>query len=167
MENINKSGKMNTRAFETDGRVSEDDVADSESDEARSGSWFCLLNFATQRDYLFLVAAFFASLTSGLVLPILAIFVGKTFDVFTKFAAKSIDGAELRKELDYWIVGMIALGLGGGVFNSVFFSLWIAFGERQARSARRYAFRALLDKDMQWFDLEKTGVKGLSTRMQR
>lgn len=134
--------------------------------EARSSNWFCLLNFLIWNDLPVLITALSLSIASGIIVPTLALFTGKIFDVFTKFASRSIDGSQLMTQINNYEVALVGLALASGILNAAFFSSWITFGELQARRAREHSFKTLLTKDMAWFDSEKTGAHGLSVRMQ-
>jgi ATP-binding cassette subfamily B (MDR/TAP) protein 1 len=50
--------------------------------------------------------------------------------------------------------------------NSVYFTLFLTFGELQARSAREKIFNTLLKKDLEWYDTRENGIAAFLPSLQ-
>ena len=153
----------------------DEDVGDQASQEAglggaldtgKNNSWRALFNFTTKAHLFALVVAIVLSVISGIVVPTLAIFLGKLFDLFTKYGQGAISGHELVHKVS--VYGLYLVGLGAGVIllNAGYFGFWLFYGELQAKSVRDKLFDGLLEKDMEWFDMRKAGVNTLISRLQ-
>ena len=139
---------------------------DSEQDFVRSPSWRALFSFTTTTHIIPLAAAIMLSLASGIVIPTLAILLGKLFDQFTKYGGGAIDGHGLVHRISVYGLYLVGLGSGAILLNAGYFGLWLVFGELQAKSVRDKLFDGLLEKDMAWFDMRKVGISTFLNRLQ-
>lgn len=97
---------------------------------------------------------------------LLAVLLGKTFDVITNYAIGVASDEETKQGVAKWCFVLFGVGGANWIANMAFLALWIAFGELQAHSARRDVFDTLLWKEMSWFDCQEQGVSSLLVRIQ-
>lgn len=135
-------------------RVAEDD----DNAHAKFARWRDLFNFTSKAHTLVLILALVLSISSGIVIPALAVFIGKIFDYFTDFGGEEISGPDLKKKVSTSARALLALGCASGLLNAFYFSSWMLFGELQAKSARERLFDGMLNKDMEWYDKRKAGI---------
>lgn len=139
---------------------------DVRTDRVKRASWRSLFNF-TSKSHLFpLLAALTLSVASGIIIPALALFLGKVFDSFTSFGAGAISGSSLIRKVSKNAVGLAGLGCASWLLNGCYFMAWLVFGELQAKSVRDRLFDGMLQKDMEWYDMRKAGVGALMPRLQ-
>ncbi|KAK7547692.1 P-loop containing nucleoside triphosphate hydrolase protein [Phyllosticta citricarpa] len=152
---------------ESEDSLSLPDAESGENEEVlRKTQWKDLFNFTTKKHLPFLFAAISFAIICGLVAPFNAWLLGKIFDAFSRYAARSIDADKLRSEISKYTIYMVALAAGNWLMQSLYFASWILFGELQARSARERIFRALLKRNIEWFDRRKNGIGAMIPRLQ-
>ena len=149
-----------------DDRMDDLEVCEEDSNQLKHASWLALFSFTSVSHTIVFMLAIVLSIASGIVIPALAIFLGKIFDLFTSFGAGEIGGPELIKEVSEYGIALVGLGSASGILNSIFFALWLLFGELQAKSAREKLFYAMLEKDLEWYDMRKAGIEALISRQQ-
>lgn len=132
----------------------------------KNAGWRSLFNFTTRAHILPLVIAILLSIASGIIIPALAIFIGKLFNLFTEYGAGKLSGPDLIHKISRYDLYMLILGATSMLFNAGYFGFWIYFGELQAKSVRDRLFDGLLLKDMEWFDMRTAGVNTLLSRLQ-
>ena len=142
------------------------EVAQEEDGQAQNARWGALFNFTTKAHILPLLIALLLSITSGIVVPALAIFLGKLFNLFTEFGAGKLSGPELVHKISTYDIYMLGLAAASMLFNAGYFGFWLYFGELQAKNVRDRLFDGLLKKDMEWFDMRTAGVNTLLSRLQ-
>jgi ATP-binding cassette, subfamily B (MDR/TAP), member 1 len=131
-----------------------------------SASWSSLFAFTCrQHSPVLLVAIASASAIGGLKVAF-AVILGKIFQVVTNYGNGSMTGDNTLSEVSFWCLALCALGMGTWLANMVFLSSWIVFGELQAKSVRDQMFRALLDKEMEWYDHQTDGTTSLLIRIE-
>ena len=135
--------------------------------QTESARWRALFNFTSQSHFVVLACAITTSILSGIVIPTLAIFLGKIFDIFTTFGAGAINRSELVIKVSKYALYLAGLGSASGLLNAMFFGLWLLFGELQAMSVRRELFNSMLARDLEWYDLREDDVETLISRQQR
>lgn len=141
-------------------------ATNSEIDGLKRPGWRSLFNF-TNKIHLFpLLLALVLSVASGIIIPVLAVFLGKIFGLFTDFGADKISGSELVKKVSVYGIALVGLGSASGLLNAGYFMIWLIFGELQAKSVRDSLFDGMLEKDMEWYDMRKNGVENLISRLQ-
>ncbi|KAI1974428.1 ATP-dependent permease [Ophidiomyces ophidiicola] len=137
--------------------------ADASPPERR---WRALFLFTTRRHLAPLSAGLFFAICGGLAVPLLAVILGRIFNELTSFGARSITAVQLMHNISILCVYLLALGCTILAIQSFHFSLWIIFGELQAKKARNELFEVLLGKEVEWFDLTRDGVGALLPRIQ-
>ena len=140
--------------------------AQGEAGRAAAAGWRSLFNFTTKEHIVPLLIAVLLSIASGIVIPALAIFLGKLFNFFTEYGAGKINGPDLVHRISKYDIYMLGLAGGGMLVNAGYFGFWLYFGELQAKSVRDRLFDGLLEKDMEWFDMRTAGVTTLLSRVQ-
>ena len=129
--------------------------------------WRALLYFTSASHIVLLFLALFFSVSTGFVIPIMSIYMGKIFDYFSDFGAGQLGGKELVERV--YSNSLVLCGLGGasGVLNGAFYGSWLIFGELQAKAAREQVFDGMLAKDLSWYDRRDSGVEALVSRIER
>ncbi|UNI24824.1 ATP-dependent permease [Purpureocillium takamizusanense] len=135
------------------------------SDQPKS-SWASLFAFTKASHLAPLTAAVLASAASAGLRTAFAVFVGRIFDVFAAFGGDLRSGDSAVHDVSEWCLLLTGLGLGNWLINASLLSLWVAFGELQAESARRSLFNTLLYRDLAWFDTSKRAMSSLLVTMQ-
>jgi ATP-binding cassette subfamily B (MDR/TAP) protein 1 len=130
-------------------------------------SWRALFHFTEKGHLVVLLPAIFLSALSGILLPALAIFFGKFFDAFSGFGAGTISDAEFTKKVLIDTYALIGLGGTTWLLKGGYFTIWLVFGELQAKSVRDALFQNLLERDLEWYESRTTGVGSLLSRLQR
>ena len=154
-------------AMEIDVDLSRDiETDEEESNVAKHTSWRSLFNFTSTTDALPLLLGLILSISAGIVNPTLAIFLGKIFDLFTKFGAGEISGPDLVEKISTNTIVLAGLGTASGLLHAGYFMLWLVFGELQAKHVRERLFDGMLEKDMGWFDMRTDGIDTLVSRLQ-
>ena len=144
----------------TDGKVEEND------EQVVRAQWRSLFAFTTRTHILPLTVALLLSVGSGIVIPALALFLGRIFGFFSDFGAGKIGGSDLTQKVASNALILVGLGAASWFLNGTFFMFWLAFGELQAGSVRDKLFDGMLKKDMEWYDMRKAGVSALIPRLQ-
>jgi hypothetical protein len=141
-------------------------LEDSKKSKEAITSWRALFNFTDRAHLIALVPALILSAVSGILPAALAIFLGKYFDALANFGAGTINDRELAQRIQINTYGLIAIGGATWLMKGGFFTLWLIFGEMQAKSARDILFQCLLQKDLKWFEMRSTGIGSLLSRLQ-
>ena len=128
--------------------------------------WRALFNFTTRAHVLPLSVGVLLSIASGIIIPALALLLGKVFDSFTDFGAGKISGSELIQNVSHNAIFIVALGSASWLLNGSYYMFWLIFGELQAKSVRDKLFSGMLQKDMEWYDMRKAGVSAMIPRLQ-
>ncbi|CAI6336087.1 unnamed protein product [Periconia digitata] len=139
---------------------------DEEYNYTRRMGWKALFTFTTRKHVPLLSAAFFAALIAALANPAIAIVLGSIFHQFTEFGGGSITASEFLHQVSKYCIYLTAFGCACWVGNSIYFTLFLSFGELQAHNAREVIFATLLRKDMSWYDTRDTGVTALLPSIQ-
>jgi len=139
----------------------------TEDDGAASpATWRSLFSFTNRHHISTVSVALILAIIGGLIKPAIAICVGEFFQDLASYGAGKINGAELTAKTSWWCVGLAVLGSVSWLINGSFLSAWMVFGELQARSAREKLFNSMLEKAMEWYDLQEDGIESLLTRIQ-
>lgn len=144
-------------------RISQDG---EEGDHLRISGWKALFCFTTRRHLPILSVAVFAALIAALANPAIAFVFGSIFHQFTEFGSGHITAAEFLRQISKYCTYLTAFGCASWIANSIYFMLFLSFGELQAHSARQTIFTALLRKDMVWYDTRDTGITALLSSVQ-
>ncbi|KAK0385112.1 hypothetical protein NLU13_7590 [Sarocladium strictum] len=130
------------------------------------GRWKHMFSFMRWSHTWPLLAAMVATVIAAALKTLLAILLGRTFDVMTNYAAGTSGAEETKNGVTMWCYVLFGVGAANWLANTAFLALWIAFGELQANSARRDIFDTLVWEDMGWFDSQEQGVSSLLVRIQ-
>ncbi|EFR05351.1 multidrug resistance protein 1 [Nannizzia gypsea CBS 118893] len=128
--------------------------------------WTSLFYFTSKRHVAPLILALAFSIARGLAVPLLAWVLGRLFNAFSNFGSHSISAGQLLSITSLECTYILALGSGVWFLDWAYFSLWVIFGELQAKNARRWAFEELLHKEMRWFDGVTDGLPAVLPRIQ-
>ena len=128
--------------------------------------WKEVFNLTTQAHLLPPTFGILLAISSGIIIPVLALLLGQIFDTFTDFGAGKINGTELTNKVSQNTIYLVALATVSWVLNGSYYMFWVIFGELQAKSARDKLFNGMLDKEMKWFDMRKAGVSAMIPRLQ-
>ena len=141
-------------------------LGDDEPQYKERAGWRSLFIFTTKRHYvtLFFAAAF--SGLSGIVMPTVAIVLGRIFDDFTRFGAHQLNRHELISRITTGCLTLVEIASLSWFLNSAFYLLWMVFGELQAKTVRDKLFEGLLNRDIEWYDRRKDGIGALVPRFQ-
>jgi ATP-binding cassette subfamily B (MDR/TAP) protein 1 len=137
-----------------------------EEKSKRKASWHSLFLFTTRRDAITIIGALAATVLAGLVKPSLAIFFGEIFTAQTSFGAGTESARSTLNQISIWCLALTALGVAIFMFEGAMLAGWMAFGERQAKNVRQQMFTAMLNKDMEWYDLREDGMGSFLIRIQ-
>jgi ATP-binding cassette subfamily B (MDR/TAP) protein 1 len=137
-----------------------------EHSEDGIANWRSLFNFTTRHHVPNLLFAVFFSIISAFLKPTGAIFYGKIFTVLINFGTGILSPNEALRQISQWCIALVILGAISWPIEGAFLSLWITFGELQAKSIREKMFESMLEKGMDWYDLRQDGIASLMTRMQ-
>lgn len=129
-------------------------------------TWRVLLNFTDRAHFFILLPALFLSALSGILLPAVAIFMGKYFDALANYGAGELSDDELVHRVLFSTYGLVLVGAATWLLKGGYFTLWLVFGETQAKSVRDKLFQSLLLKDLEWFEMRSSGVGSLLSRLQ-
>lgn len=133
---------------------------------AGNTSWRSLFSFAHPSHSGVFLAATLASFATAAFRTALSIFIGHIFSIVAEFANGTRTGDSAIKGVERWCLALSGLGLGHWLASSALLSLWIVFGELQARNARRDVVSSLLGRDLACFDASDQGIPGLLLRIQ-
>ncbi len=128
--------------------------------------WRAVFTFTYRSHLLALVPAVAFSICGGALGPIMAIFLGKFFDAFADFGAGKISPDKLMERTLTSVYVLLAIGASNILLKSSMFAAWLIFGEMQAKGVRDELFKALLRKDLEWFEMRESGVGTLLSRLQ-
>ena len=143
------------------------EAEDEENKLAKRANWHSLFEFTSKKDLKLSFVAVTFSVAAGIVAPALAVFLGKIFNLFTSFGADQISGADLLEQVSTYSIILTGLGSASGLLHASYFSLWLVFGEVQAKNVRRRLFDGMLEKDVSWYDMRMDGIDTLVSRLQK
>lgn len=120
--------------------------------------WKALFRFTTKKHLPLFAGAMVSTAIAGATMPVFAIFYGRIFRDYTDYGVEKVGSHKLRSSVAGHCLILTGIAALNWITNSVFFLLFLTFGELQARSARNKIFNALIRKDMAWFDTRDTGI---------
>lgn len=132
--------------------------ADEEQEYASRVGWTALFGFTTTSHIAVLISAFASAAAAAATLPIFSIIYGLIFGAYSDYGGEEINGDELLSEVNGLCLIMTGIAAANWILNSIFFFLFLLFGELQAKSARTRVFDVLIRKDMAWFDMRESGI---------
>ena len=113
-----------------------------------------------------IASALVASILAGLIRPASAIIFGQLFNTLTDYGSDVIDAKEMLHRISTWCLALTALGIATWITEWLFFSMWMIFGELQAKSVRQQMFAGMLEKNVEWYDLREDGIAPLLSRIE-
>src|ERR1700742_303774 len=129
------------------------------------GDWRSLFSFTTTSHLPVLVPAILCSIAAGGLQPATAFFFGKFFDSFSGFVAGSFDGQAFMAKSFSSLSALVAIAAATFLLKGALFSLWLLFGEMQAKRVRQLLFATLLDRNIEWYEAQSNGVGTLLIRI--
>ncbi|KAH6620358.1 P-loop containing nucleoside triphosphate hydrolase protein [Boeremia exigua] len=132
--------------------------ADEEQRYAEQIGWKALFAFTTNSHLVVLISALASAAVAATTLPIFSVLYGLVFGAYSDYGAGKFDGDKLLSEVSRLCLILTGIAAANWVLNSIFFFLFLFFGELQAKSARTRIFKVLLQKDMSWFDMRDSGI---------
>ncbi|RDW73324.1 hypothetical protein BP6252_07231 [Coleophoma cylindrospora] len=140
--------------------------ADPSSYDNIEASWRSLFAFTTRRHTKSLVWCGIVTVLTGLVRPVPSIFFGYIFQVLTEYGADHLNPRDTKQQVSKWCMALAITAIVTWLFNGMLLSVWMVFGELQAKSVREKLFAGLLEKEMEWYDMRKDGMGPLLIRIQ-
>lgn len=137
-----------------------------QNERSKKPSWRSIFHFTLRIHLISLAVALTLTVLSGVIIPAVAIILGKAFDAFAQYGSNKITGPDLVGQISWYAVALTVMGCASGILNGGFFTIWIAFGELQAKSAREQLFNEMLEKEIEWYDLRRAGTNTLISRLQ-
>jgi len=131
-----------------------------------SPSFKGLFRFYRSSDLIILLPAIAASIGNGILVPAFSILMGRIFTSFGSFSNGQISSDELQQQVTLYVVGICIVGVAAWGIGWAGLSLWLAFGENNARRAREQVIHGLLEKSMTWYD-RKGADSGISGSMNK
>ncbi|KAJ8111114.1 hypothetical protein OPT61_g6208 [Boeremia exigua] len=132
--------------------------AEEEQQYALQVGWKALFGFTTGSHVGILISAFASAAAAAGTLPVFSIVYGLVFGAYSDYGAGRVEGDELLSEVSRLCLILTGVAAANWVLNSMFFFLFLLFGELQAKSARTRVFNVLIGKDMTWFDTRESGI---------
>ncbi|KAH7406010.1 P-loop containing nucleoside triphosphate hydrolase protein [Phaeosphaeria sp. MPI-PUGE-AT-0046c] len=132
--------------------------ANEEQKHVLQVGWKALFRFTTKKHLPLFASAIVSTAVAGATMPVFAIIYGRIFRDYTDYGTGKIGSHTLRSSVARYCLILTGIASLNWIANSVFFFLFLTFGELQARSARKKIFDTLIRKDMAWFDTRETGV---------
>lgn len=86
-------------------------------------------------------------------------------NLFAQLDAGTINGDDLDRETQPWILGLAILGSAASLVRAFFYCAWIVHGELKAMIVREDLFSSLLIRDYEWFEAQTSGVGSLLGRI--
>lgn len=122
-------------------------------------SWLSLFSFTTKKHIPTLCfAILFAALASASS-PVFATLLGEAFNSLALFGSDQISAHELIQKTKTSCIKLACLGVYSWFCNSIYFILFIIFGELQVANARGTLFDGLLQKEQEWFETQQDGTR--------
>ena len=143
-----------------------DDHGEQHAPLSGPGGWKTIFRFTKKSHFVAATPAVFFAAAGGALGPVMAIFLGRFFDAFADYGGGKISPDTLMHRTLKSVYALLGLGVSSIFLNGGLFMAWLSFGEMQAKSVRGELFQALLQKDLEWFEMRESGVGSLLTRLQ-
>lgn len=127
-------------------------------------SWTSLFSFTRKTHAGILFAALVATALVASLKTLLAVLLGRIFDVVSQLADGTRSGESALAEVSRWCIVLVGLGLFNWMANTSFLAFWTLFGELQANQVRNEVTLGLLSKNVEWFGRLQDGTEGLHIR---
>lgn len=123
--------------------------------------------FEISRKYYFhLLLSLTSTAISAMMYPAAAIICGRMFGSLNQYNSGSISSPQMSEDISILCFSLAILGCLSWIIECGFMSSWIVYGEGQAMKTRRRLFKALVNKDMAWYDLREDGIGSLLVRFE-
>ncbi|GKZ25602.1 hypothetical protein AbraIFM66951_002991 [Aspergillus brasiliensis] len=132
----------------------------------RKPRWMSLFSFTTTKHSPVLIGGFTFTAISSLSVPIFSVVLGEIFNTFTSFGGGKIAKQDLTPQISKYAVQLVGLGAINWVCNSIYFILFVIFGELQVANARTKLFERLLQKSQEWFETQPDGTRVFLSSLQ-
>ncbi|PWY86053.1 P-loop containing nucleoside triphosphate hydrolase protein [Aspergillus heteromorphus CBS 117.55] len=132
----------------------------------RKSGWLPLFSFTTTKHLVPLAGGVFFAILSSLATPIFAIILGQIFNSFTSFGGGKISEQDLTRQVNKHCARLAVVGAAAWVCNSIYYMLFVTFGELQVPNARTKLFRGLLRKNQEWFETQQDGTRVFLSSLQ-
>lgn len=129
-------------------------------------SFKILFSFTDKEHLIVLIPAIALVAVAGTIEPVASILVGKLMNSFSQFSVGNIDENAFTDDTRPWIFALVILGFSTWVLKGLSYSLWIGYGEVQAKVVREELFSNLICRDLEWFEAQQSGVSSLLNRIQ-
>ena len=129
-------------------------------------SWRSLFAFTRRDHWPSLIYAVSTTILAGLIKPALSVLYGKIFATLTQFGGGKLSSKATLHDISTWCLAATALGIGAWIAEGGLMTMWIIFGELQAKTVRLGMFASMLDKDMEWYDSREEGIRAFLIRIQ-
>lgn len=139
---------------------------DEEREPSPQAGWKALFGFTTTSHIAILISALASAAAAAAILPIFSVIYGLVFGAYSDYGSGKVNGDQLMSTVTRLSLIMTGVAAANWVFNSIFFSLFLLFGELQAKSARNRMFDVLIRKDIEWFDRRESGIAALLPTIQ-
>lgn len=162
---VEKAG--NNDLIQSNYQYKEEDIEQNAYPRAPSqATWRHIFAFTERNHTGALMIAIVAAACAAGVKVSNAVFLGKFLDIDTALGNGTMTTETAAAKVAFLCIIFTALGAASWIFNWVFMTAWIIFGEYTAKSARETLFNNLLYKDMAWFDSQEDGVSSALSSMQ-
>ncbi|KAK6347222.1 hypothetical protein TWF696_007295 [Orbilia brochopaga] len=142
----------------------EPESPDDDYNMRRNASWASYFAFMRRRHVFVFILAVISAVVSAAVLPLSSLLLGRIFGEFALFGRGELAAPELLSRITRWVEFYAILAGAGWLAYGIFYCSWIWFGELQAESARRALYKALLDKELEWFDNTEHEITTVANR---
>ncbi|KAF3918376.1 hypothetical protein ABW21_db0209457 [Orbilia brochopaga] len=136
----------------------------NDDDMRRNASWASYFAFMGRSHVFVLILAVISAIVSAAVLPLSSLLLGRIFGEFALFGRGELAARELLLRVTQWVEYYAILAGAGWLAYGMFYCSWIWFGELQAESARRALYKALLGKELEWFDNTEHEITTVANR---
>src|SRR6202012_5872221 len=100
------------------------------------------------------------------ITPAQSYLLGRAFGTLTGFSSGVELELQSKRDMLVWCLCFVGLGTCSWIFNALFFAGWALFGELQAQAARERLFKALISRELEWFDQNKEGTSTMVGKSQ-
>ncbi|KAF3004084.1 hypothetical protein E8E13_003217 [Curvularia kusanoi] len=143
-----------------------DNPADEGHQSTSQVGWKALFGFTTTSHIAVLISSLLSAAAAAAILPIFSVIYGLVFGAYSDYGTGEVNGDQLMREVTRLCLIMTGIAAANWVLNSIFFFLFLLFGELQAQSARNRVFEVLIRKDLEWFDMSESGITALLPTIQ-
>lgn len=124
-----------------------------------------LFTFTAWKQSPSLIIGILAAILTGVLKTSLSVLLGHIFGVISAYGAGDLTSPDTIDQIQTLCTFMAAIGGAGWFIDFLLMFTWLAFGESQARHARHRILWALLQKDLEWYDRQPSGISSLLVRI--